>query len=355
MEKIQKYTIVIFLVISMFFAYNCADDAESKNSENEETAAVPVEVSQVKTGNISAVFSGTANLEAEGEAIVVAKVAGVVKSILSEEGDFVKKGQILAKLDDEQPVFRLNQAKANLNKIKNDMERNEKLYKENLISAEAFDKIKYEYESLKAAFDLARLEVNYTSIRAPISGVVSNRFIKEGNMININDPSFKITDFDPLNAILYVPERNISKLEKNQPVEFSVDAIPGLKFTGHVERISPVVDPNSGTIKVTIEIQDPLKKLKPGMFGRTNIIYKVHENTLLVPKEAILTEDKETSIYVIKDSVAYRKIITCGYINTSFTEIIDGLTDGDTIVTIGQGSLKDSAKVQVISGLASIQ
>jgi len=351
----KKISLLLIAVLIAFLLNNCSEDAESKESEKDETAAVPVEVGQVRTGNISAVFSGTANLEAEGEAIVVAKVAGVVKSILVEEGDLVKKGQILAKLDDEQPVFKLNQAKANLNKIKNETERNEKLYKENLISAEAFDKIKYEYESLKAAFDLARLEVNYTSIKAPIGGIISNRFIKEGNMININDHSFKITDFDPLNAILYVPERNINKLEKNQPVEFTVDAIPKYKFQGHVERISPVVDPNSGTVKVTIEIQDLENKLKPGMFGRANIVYNVHANTLLVPKEAIITEDKETSVYVIKDSIAYRKTITCGYINTSHTEILGGLIDGDTIVTIGQGSLKDSAKVQIISGLASAQ
>ena len=341
---------ITFISVLIFNLTGCGENSKSKNPEEKENAAIPIEVSVVEKGKISAVFSGTANLEAEEEATVVAKVAGLVKSIFVEEGDFVKKGQVLAKLDDEKPLFKLNQARANLNKSKNEMERNEKLFRQNLISAEAFDKIKYECESIKATFDLARLEVNYTSIKAPINGVVSTRFIKEGNMININDPTFHITDFDPLNAVLYVPERHMNKLEKEQSVDFTVDAITDLMFTGSIKRISPVVDPNSGTIKVTVEVDDPQGKLKPGMFGRVNIIYDTHEKTLLVPKEAVLIEDRESSVFVVRDTLAFRQIVFSGYVNVTHMEIVSGLNAGDTIVTIGQSSLKDSSKILIING-----
>ena len=337
------------VIILLYFNFGCGSNAESKSSEKEKTAAIPVEASLVQVGDISAVFSSTANLEAENEATVVAKVSGVVKKLLVEEGYKVKQGQILAKLDDEQLRHRKNQALANLNKLKNDFERHKELFQQNLVSADTFDKIKYEYESLKAAFDLANLELNYTSIRAPISGVISERFIKVGNMININQPTFKITDFDPINAILYVPERHMSKLAKNQTVTLSVDAISDQRYSGHVERISPIVDPNSGTFKVTVEVQDPQGKLKPGMFGRIDITYDTHKQTLLVPKEAVITEDKESAVFIIHDSLAFRHVVTSGYNNSSNLEITEGIKEGDTVVTIGHTSLKDSSKVKIIA------
>jgi len=343
-------TIILILFLQTFMLTGCSKNAESKSAEETETAGIPVEVGTVEIGNISAVFSGTANLEAEEEAIVVAKVSGVLKKLYMEEGMHVKEGQILARLDDEQRVFRLNQARADLKKSENEYNRNQKLFEKNLISADEFDKVKYEFEAKKAAYDIAELELNYSAIRAPISGIVSERYVKVGNMINTNDATFKITDFDPLNAVLFVPERQLPKLEKGQQVEINVDAIPNNKFSGKIKRISPIVDPNTGTFKVTIDVGDPDRKLKPGMFGRVNIIYDTRSHTLLVPKEAVLTEDKETAVFVVRDTLAYRQVVQCGYTNATHLEILDGLEQGDTVVTIGQSSLKDSSKIQIING-----
>ncbi len=345
--------LLFFVIVLCIFIYRCGSDAESKTAEKDKPAAVPVEVSRVVIDDVSAYFSGTATLEAEEEAIVVARVAGVVKEILAEEGQRVKKGQILARLDDEQMRFRLNQAEADYNKLAKENERNEELFRKNLISADAFDKIRFEFEAKKASLDLARLELNYASIRAPIDGIVAARFIKTGNMVNTNEQTFKITDFEPLNALLYIPERHMRKLEFRQSVSITVDAVPENNFKGFVKRISPVVDPQSGTCKVTIEVEDQQNRLKPGMFGRVNIIYDTHHQTLLVPKEAIMSEDRESALFVVRDSIACRKIVNCGYVNGTHVEILDGLNEGDTVVTIGQASLKDSSRVDIIGGLTA--
>lgn len=343
----------IFAILIGIFLCNCGSDAESKTSEKEKTAAVPVEVSRVIIDDVSAFFSGTATLEAEEEAIVVARVPGVVKEILAEEGDRIKRGQILARLDEEQMRFRLNQAQADHNKIAKEFERSEELFKKNLISADAYDKVKFDFESIKATLDLAKLELNYTAIRAPIDGIIAARFIKTGNMVNTNEQTFKITDFDPLNAMLFIPERHMRKLEIRQPVSITVDAVPEKTFMGYVKRISPVIDPQSGTCKITIEVTDPQNRLMPGMFGRVNIIYDTHRQTKLIPKEAIMSEDRESAVFVVRDSIAYRKIVHTGYVNGTHTEILDGLDEGDTVVTIGQTSLKDSSQVDIIGGLAA--
>jgi len=352
----MKHIVHFFICLGlMFISIQCGSDAESKSSSEDKAAAVPVEVRRVIIDDVSAVYSGTATFESEEEAVVVARVSGVVKSIFVEEGMKVSKGKILARLDDEQLKFRLNQARADFNKVKKEYERSTELFARNLISTDEYDKVKFDFEAKKALMNLAELELNYSSIRAPIDGVISNRFIKKGNMVNANDPTFKISDFDPLNAILYIPERHMKKLRCNQKVSIKVDAAPDDLFTGYVKRISPVVDPQSGTCKVTIEASDPQHRLKPGMFGRVNIIYDTHKQTLLVPKEALMAEDKETALFVVTDSIAMRKVIETGYVNGTHVEVLQGVKEGDTVVTIGQTSLKDSSKVEIIAGLVAAE
>lgn len=348
----QKYRVIIysFILIGMFTYLGCGRNSRSNpNNKKDDDLVVPVEIAAVTSGDIAAYFSGTATIEAEEETEVVAKVGGVVEKILVEEGDFVNAGDILAKLDDEQIAVQLAQAKANLKKLESNYQRNMDLHKKSLVSTEVFQQVKYEYEHQKAAYELAELNLNYTSIRTPISGVIAERLVKVGNMILPNQATFRVTGLDPLIAVLHVPERQLSKLRVRQKATLTVDAIEKGEFTGHIERVSPVVDPGTGTIKVTVEMHDPSRRLRPGMFARINIIYDIHANTLMAPKDAIIMEDRESAVFVVRDSTAYRQYIETGYTNTAHVEVLSGLQLGDTLVTTGKGSLKDSIKVDIVS------
>jgi len=311
--------------------------------------AVPVEVTKVVKGSVSAYFTGTASLEAENEAKVVAKVGGVVEQVLVEEGLKVRKEQVLAKLDDDKLALDLAEAEARLKQLESEFKRNRELHQKNIISTEIFERINSDFEMQKAKVAQARLMKDYTSIRAPINGVVAERLIKVGNMVPQNEPCFHITDFDPLLAVLYAPEKELSKLHENQKAILEVDALPGETFTGKILRISPVVDPQTGTFKVTAAVTDPEGKLKPGMFSRVRIVYDVHSDTLLLPKDAILTEGNESVVFLVKNNTVQRKVIKTGYVNTTHTEITSGLQEGDMVVQTGIGGLKDSSKVEILS------
>ena len=191
--------------------------------------------------------------------------------------------------------------------------------------------------------------MTYTTVRAPFSGIVSERLIKKGNMVATHAPTFRLTDFDPLLAVMHVPERELNKLRKGQRAELRLDALYGEVFTGAIKRISPIVDPTTGTFKVTIEVRNRSRQLKPGMFGRIRIVYDTRTDVLLVPKEAILAEDDESAVYVVRDSIAYRQVVETGYSNDEHMEIISGIDAGDIIITTGQNSLRDSSKVEVIN------
>ncbi|MGB5489584.1 MAG: efflux RND transporter periplasmic adaptor subunit [Woeseiaceae bacterium] len=326
----------------------CQQGEKSAENDEEETPPVPVEVSLPVRGDVYAVYSGTAPIEAFAQAVVIAKVPGEVKEILVEEGADVEKGQILARLDGDRLRLELNESKARLRKLERDFQRNKDLRSKALISEGDFDKIQYELEALQASYNLASLELDYTQIRAPIAGVVSERFIKLGNTLKVSDPVFSVTSLEPLVAYLFIPEREYRQIAPGQPVRINIDALGGTQILTAVTRVSPVVDPDTGTFKITIEIKDPQRRIKPGMFGRMSIVFDRHENALQIPRSAVLEEMGEMSVFVVEDNVAVRKAVQTGFSNNGLMEIIEGLNDDDRVITVGQVGLKQDAVVTII-------
>ena len=344
--KLYRTGLAAFASLMLLSA--CQQGGETEGEE-EETASVPVETSQPVRGDVYAVYSGTAPIEAFAEADVVAKVEGEVREILFEEGSEVKAGDVLARLDGDRLRLELNESRARLDQMRSDFERNQDLREKGLLSEGEFEKLRYDLEALEASFNLASLELDYTRIRAPIDGVVSERYVKIGNTIRVGDPAFRVTSLDPLVAYLHVPEREYRQIKADQPVAIDIDALAGQRVIASVTRVSPVVDPETGTFKITIEIRDEERRIKPGMFGRISIVYDVHQNVLQVPRSAIVEDMGNQTVFVVEDGKAVRRIVRTGFGNDGMVEITDGLSDDDAVVTVGQVGLKPDAKVTVIN------
>lgn len=278
-KRFSYFALAATLSLISFNACNSEQNENNNNSENDSTLVIPVEVEDVTRGNISAYYSNTATLEAVQEATIVSKVRGIVENIKVEAGDYVIKGQILAKIEDDQYRIESERAKATLDRLFNELQRNKELFEKKLVSAEVYENSRFEYESQKSVHELAQLNYNFTSIKSPISGVISERFIKVGNMIGIDQQVFEVVDFDPIQANLFIPEHERFKIKEGQRAELIADAIPGKFFTGNVERISPTIDPQTGTFKVTVFLDDNEDLLRPGMFGRVKIVYDTRINT----------------------------------------------------------------------------
>lgn len=324
-------------------------DKSQADTDKEDEIAVPVEIAVAHRGDVSAFYSGTATLEAENDAEVVAKVGGVVEKLFVEEGERVSAGQVMAKIDDARLALEVKRAEANLARLEQEYRRNKQLHESQLVSAEAYERLTYELDAMRADLDLARLQLNYTEIRAPFDGIVAQRHVRIGNMIEQNSTAFRVTTYDPLIVRLHVPERELNKLASEQTAQLRVDALPGKTFTGVVDRVSPVVDAGTGTFAVTIAISGASGTLKPGMFGRVNIVYDTRVDTLLVPRNAVITEDARSTVFLVREGVAQRQPVTTGYVNNGSIEIIDGLQSGDKVITVGQNSLKDGARVAIIN------
>lgn len=340
-------TAVILLLLAA-----CNSNASNGNSaeEEEEITAIPVEAAEVHLGNVTAAYEGTTTLEPDEQATVVAKTTGVALSFSVEEGDFVEKGTVLAQLEQDRYQLELQRAAAELNRLQKEYDRNSSLFKRDLVSTDEYDRTRYELDSQTAAHALAKLNLDYTTIRAPITGYVSERMVKVGNLITEHQPVFRIDSFDPLLAVLHVPEREIGILRRNQEVTLRLDAYPGEIFTGEVIRISPVIDVQTGTFRVTAKVHDPNSRLKSGLFGRVNVVYETRDQVPVVSRDAVISEDGINHVFVVgEDSKVVRREIALGFGDDHVVQVINGLEIGEQVVTSGKGSLREGSEVEVIS------
>ena len=329
-------------------AAETAAKSDAKDGNKEDTA-VPVEVAKVARRPIAASYSGTASLDAPDEAQVVSKASGIILSILTEEGQRVQKGQVLARLDSDHQRLQVEQAAAAVRKLESNYERSQKMVAAKLVSTEANDQIRYDLESARAALNIAQLELSYTTITAPISGVIAQRMVKQGNLIQLNSPLFRIVDDSRLEAVLNVPERELATMKAGLPVTLQVDAVAGKQFTGTIDRISPVVDAGTGTFRVVCAFTGN-DGLKAGMFGRVGVVYDKRNDVLTIPRVALLEDEGEPAVYAVRDGKAARVSLKLGYVDGELAEVRSGLKEGDSVVTAGKVAIRDGAKVEVIAG-----
>lgn len=326
------------------------DDAQAKakpGAEQKAADAVPVEVAKAVHRAIAASYAGTAALEARAESQVVAKTSGIALAVLVEEGQHVNAGQALVRLDPDRARLSVAQAEAQMRKLENSYHRAQKLVQQQLVSAADVDQLRYDLENARAMYRMAALELSYTTVVAPISGIVASRDIKPGNFVQINSPIIRIVDNSRLEATLNVPEREVAKLKPGQAVTLAVDALPGRQFTGTVDRVSPVVDTGTGTFRVVTSYSGEAD-LQPGMFGRININYDQRADALVVPRSALLEDGSEQAAYVVRDGKAMRTPLKLGYDDAGWVEVREGLKAGDEVVIAGKAALREGSAVQVI-------
>ena len=321
---------------------------QAKISANDDQAAatpLPVEVSSPTKADIFATYHTATTITSDAEAAVLARVGGDVVEIFVEEGDQVYQGQVIARLDGDRLRLRMLQAKANLEKASKEYERFVRLHEKGLVSASAYEGLKFDMNALEAAYELQRLDFEYTKIRAPIAGVVSSRDVKIGQHVSINDATFKITDTSNLVAYLQIPQNELAKFSAGNQASVNVDAMPEVSFVASIARISPTIDVRNGTFRATAYIDNEDGLLAPGMFGRFDIAYDEHVDALIIPVAALVKEDNETVVYVVEDGAATRRAIRTGIRSGDSIEVLGGLDEHEQIVVTGQSSLRDGSRV----------
>lgn len=349
----------VFLLTSAFLLAGCGrGPGNGPDGEAAAPQAVAVEVTSPRVGDMLATYAGTASITADRQAFVMPKVRGEIRSVLVEEGDRVTKGQVLARLDGDQLRLEAAQAEANLRKLERDYERNLELQKRGLVSSTAFDNLKYELDAAKATYELAALQLSYTSVTAPIGGVVTDKLdaVKVGNTVtpvggvieSADSAMFVVTDFSSLVVNLSVPEGQLQRLAVGQPAEITLDALPGTRFKGQVALITPRIDFETATFPVKVEIEEVGELLRPGMFARVSIVYDRRPGALQIPRSALVDDDGGPRVFVVEGDLARERNLRLGLSSGAMVEVLEGLGPEDRVVVVGQSGLRNESPVRVI-------
>jgi len=278
--------------------------------------------------------------------------AGIFDSSERNVGYVAQAGQALVRLDPDQARLRVAQTRAQMDKLDNSYRRALQLVEQKMVSEIDVDQLRFDLDSARAQYEAAALELSYTTVTAPISGVVASCEVKPGNFVQIHSPIIRIVDIRTLEATLNVPEREIARLGPGQPVELVADALPGQVFTGAVDRVAPVVEAGTGTFRVVSRF-DGAGALQPGMFARLKIQYDARPDALAVPRTALLDDGGEAAVYVVREGRAQRVVVTLGAEEGGWVEVRAGLNAGDAVVTAGKATLRDGRRVQVMGADAA--
>jgi len=275
----------------------------------------------------------------------------------------------------------LLQAKMNRDSVEENYLRMKKLFTEKAISEQQYEQAKNQYEiadvqyqsaqesyelviegaaeediksveaqvrQAKAALDMAKYQLKNTQITAPISGKVTSISVSSGEMISPSIPLLSIIDVSRIFVKVGISEKDISKIKEGQKVSLEIDAFPEEKFRGEVVSKGVAVDQISKALEVKIEILQPETDIPIGVFARGDILVKTNQNTLIVPSSALTRKKSGIYVYVIEEGVARQKEVVLGIIQDERVEILDGLSEKEEIVVLGNQELEDGLKVDVL-------
>ena len=312
-----------------------------------QTAALPVVTADVVRETVSNFLVATTTLSAERSLDVLARASGEVVEVLVEEGDAVRGGQLLAQLDPSDARLALAEAQAHYDNIQREYARTVELAKHGGVTDQELENQRYQIELRTIALERSRQQLANTEVRSPITGIVGERSVTPGATISTNTRLFHVLDPDPLLAVIHIPDAGRQSLRAGLGVQ--IQAAGGVQASGVIDRISPVVEAESGTVKVTVELDGAgtdAGALVPGSFVTVLVPTETRPNAVVVPKRAILLERDQSIVYRVQEGVAVRTPVAVGLSAQDLVEITSGLSVGDVVVTIGNESLRDGAPVR---------
>ena len=343
--KKRSRTLIIIAAVVVVLALIIVANLKSKSVSGEE-----VESQKVKYGSILSKVSATGALRAQAQVNLQAQVMGVVDKLPVKEGDVVSKGDVLLELDRKSYEANMLLARARFTQAELSHVRVESLYGNKLVSAEQFEASKAAYDMAKAQYDEAQDQYDKTTIRAPISGMVTQLNIEQGEAVLIGTMNYSgtvlavLADMSRMQAIVDVDEADVVSVAIGQTATVYVDALPDTSFSGRVTRIAYMPTQNvlsatqqTTTFEVEVTLDSTAPALRPGMNGRAEITTAEVDSVLVIPVQAagrreIKGKDTET-VFTVKNGKAVLTPIRTGKASETEMEVTDGLKPGDEIIT----------------------
>lgn len=309
----------------------------------------PVETTVAKSMKTTTDIPAVGSLRSDEHVQIAPEIAGPIAEIRFKEGEPVKEGDILVKLDDALAQATVAEAEARFNFQKANFERAESLSKTRNIAERAHDEARQNFESSRAVLELAKVRLAKHEIRAPFSGIVGIRALSAGAFVAIGTTLVNLEKIDVLKLDFKVPEIFLSDVQVGQTVDVTVDALPKRTFQAEIYAIDPLIDVNGRALAVRARLKNPDLVLRPGLFARVLIKGRTEREVVLVPESAVVPRAGEFLIYRVEGGKAVESKIEVGSRRAGMVEITSGLSDGATVVTAGHQRLRNGANVDVVN------
>jgi membrane fusion protein (multidrug efflux system) len=277
-----------------------------------------------------------------------AETDGTVEEILFKEGQPVKQGDLLVRLDESKFAASVAEAEANFKLSEANFERSKELFQEKLISQQEYDQIAAQFHANQASLDLKRRLWKDTRIFAPFSGIVGARQMSPGQVISKNTTLTWLVDLDPVKVEVNVPERHLSQVAVGQSIAFDVAAFPKEHFEGQVYFVSPQLDSATRTALVKARVPNPHHKLRGGMFANLALTLQLRDSAIVVPEPALMSSGDAVTVFVLDEkSLAQIRPVKVGLRLAGKAEVLSGLQPGEKVVVEGGQKLFPGAPVKL--------
>ncbi|MCU4178559.1 efflux RND transporter periplasmic adaptor subunit [Bosea sp. BH3] len=348
----KRFVILVLLAAiggGGYYAYRLKNSGgqEARASAVAPRAAVPVEVANVEQMTVKEEVEALGTLAADEAVVIAPEIAGRVVSLGFKEGEPVKAGQALVKLDTAILDAELKQAQADLGLARDTHERMRALIARGTGTQVAVDESGAKLASAEARVELGKAKLAQSNILAPFNGVVGLRSVGVGDYVSVGKPLITLTNIDPIKIDFRVPETFLSRLRVGQAVSMRVDAVPDRSFTGKTYAIDPVLDVNGRAIRLRASIPNPDLVLKPGLFARLFITIDQRENAIVIPEMAVVPDGIGKMVYVVDGGKAKRVPVELGKRLPGKVEVVSGLTPKMQIITAGQMRLRDGSPIAI--------
>jgi len=283
------------------------------------------------------------------ETTVSSQISGTIKDIYVHEGDHVKKGDIIASIDQSDYTINLESAKSNFNLAEINYKRVKKLLNQQAVSTAEFDRSKANFSSAKSRLDQAKLALSRCSIYAPITGIVDKKYTEDGELLTPGKKIVTIIDISTVKISIGIPEQDVDYVRKLKKVDFLVKSLDNKRITGDVNHISLSTNSMAKVYPMEVDVKNDDESLLPGMVVKAFVIRHVYKNSIILPIFSVIPGDNEYYTYVVNNGIAEKRILKLGTFQEKSVQILSGLKSGDEIIDKGLRLVADGSKVQIVN------
>lgn len=323
---------------------------EGSSGERFSMPPMPVEVAEAKVQNVADRFEAIGTIEAIEAITVVSEIDGAVIRLPFQEGSFIKKGELIAQLDDSQLAAELARAEALRSQSQISYDRVRAIVDQKAGAPQDLDDAASALKVAEANLALAKARFDKTRIVAPFDGSIGARRVSVGTFLRTGQSITELANIDKIRVNFSAPERLLPQLSRGAEVNVSTTAYPGYRLNGKIIAVEPVLDPGTRTARVVARVSNPGRKFRPGMSANVSTVLSERPSAITVPSEAVFASGNQSFVFVVKsDSTAARVPITLGTRLVDVVEVVRGLRSGTQVVRAGHQKLFDGAKVMPIS------